>query len=62
MGAVPRLVPDSGVSVGGCILRSADGELDARLDMQIEAMKAALVETRKRRVLGSSEAGEGARA
>jgi flagellar assembly protein FliH len=61
MGAVPRLVPDAGVNVGGCILRSADGELDARLDMQIEAMKAALVETRKRRVLGSSEAGEGAR-
>lgn len=46
---VPRLVADASVSVGGCVLRSADGELDARLDMQIEAMKTALVQARNAR-------------
>lgn len=50
--AVPRLVPDAEVRVGGCILRSADGELDARLEFQIEAMKAALVQTRNARRVG----------
>ena len=45
-GWIPRLVSDPAVAVGGCILRSPDGAVDARLDAQIEAMKAALVRTR----------------
>lgn len=58
---VPRLVADTRLSVGGCILRSADGELDARLDMQIEALKTALLQARNARLISSTHAGEGDR-
>ena len=58
--AVPQLVSDPSVSVGGCILRSLDGALDARLDVQIEAMKVALLQTRNaRRLLLTNERSEG---
>jgi flagellar assembly protein FliH len=53
-GLIPQLVSDPAVTVGGCILRSADGALDARLDAQIEAMKTALVRTRNAQRAGLS--------
>jgi flagellar assembly protein FliH len=44
-GAVP-VIGDAQVALGGCILKSTSGALDARLDAILEACKAALLEAR----------------
>lgn len=42
-------VADERVQLGGCLVRSADGTLDARLETQLEALRALLLEARSRR-------------
>lgn len=50
-----RWVASAEVAVGGCMLRSAEGALDARLDVQVEAFKTVLLQTRAaRRAEGSA--------
>jgi flagellar assembly protein FliH len=50
-----RWVASAEVAVGGCMLRSAEGALDARLDVQLEAFKTMLIQTRaSRRAEGSA--------
>jgi flagellar assembly protein FliH len=44
-----RWVPSAELALGGCMLRSPEGALDARLDVQIEAFKAMLLQTRAAR-------------
>ncbi|BFO56023.1 MULTISPECIES: FliH/SctL family protein [Comamonadaceae] len=41
-----RWVADPEVRMGGCLLRSAEGALDARLERQLQALAARLAETR----------------
>lgn len=43
------LLPDAGVGIGGCMLDSAVGTLDARLDTQLSALRAALLAVRAAR-------------
>ncbi len=51
-----RWVADPRVKVGGCRLRSAEGILDARLEVQFKALEATLLSTRaSRRHLASME-------
>lgn len=38
-----QIVPDSSVKAGGCIVRSAFGSIDARVDTQLEAIKQQLL-------------------
>lgn len=38
-----RILPDPSVDQGGCILRTSQGSLDARIDSQLEEIKAALL-------------------
>jgi flagellar assembly protein FliH len=38
-----QIVPDSSVKVGGCIIRSAFGSIDARIDTQLEAIREQLL-------------------
>ena len=42
-------VGDPSIAVGGCLLRAAEGGLDARLDHQLELLKATLRSARERR-------------
>ncbi|WCM91113.1 FliH/SctL family protein [Acidovorax sp. NCPPB 2350] len=44
-----RWVADPDVVLGGCLLRAGEGALDARLDVQLEALKSSLVQTREAR-------------
>ncbi len=44
-----RWVADAKVTTGGMLLRSAEGALDARLEVQLDALKASLVHTREAR-------------
>ena len=44
-----RWVADPEVTLGGCMLRSSEGALDARLEVQLQALKASLVTTRASR-------------
>jgi flagellar assembly protein FliH len=44
-----RWVADTELAMGGCMLRSSEGALDARLDLQVEALKASLLQTRATR-------------
>ena len=55
-----RWVADTDVRAGGCLLRSAEGALDARLERQLEAMAARLAEIRaaRRQVATVAKAGE----
>ncbi len=57
-----RWVADTGVRAGGCLLRSAEGALDARLERQLEAMATRLAEIRAARRQGptGAQAGEAA--
>jgi flagellar biosynthesis/type III secretory pathway protein FliH len=32
------VLPDGAISVGGCIIETATGEVDARLDVQMDAV------------------------
>lgn len=41
-----RLVPDNRVELGGCILESAGGSLDARLEVQLSRLKEVLLSNR----------------
>lgn len=43
-----RCHPDAEVSLGGCVLRSAAGSLDARLDRMLAACRDALLQARSR--------------
>ncbi len=44
-----RWVADPEVTLGGCMLRTSEGALDARLEVQLQALKASLVTTRASR-------------
>lgn len=44
-----RWVASAEVALGGCMLRSSEGALDARLDVQVDALKAMLLQTRASR-------------
>lgn len=57
-----RWVADTDVRMGGCLLRSAEGALDARLEQQLKALAVRLVETRAARRQGATgiAAGEAA--
>ncbi|GKS88074.1 FliH/SctL family protein [Acidovorax sp. SUPP2539] len=44
-----RWVADAKVASGGVLLRSAEGALDARLEVQLDALKASLLQTREAR-------------
>jgi flagellar assembly protein FliH len=54
-------VPDPEIALGGCILRSTDGGLDARLETMLAACKAALLAARARSARGDAQAGGAAR-
>lgn len=44
-----RWVADAKVAAGGVLLRAAEGALDARLEVQLDALKASLLQTREAR-------------
>lgn len=44
-----RWVASTEITLGGCMLRSPEGALDARLDAQVEALKTMLLQTRATR-------------
>jgi flagellar assembly protein FliH len=44
-----RWTPDPGIAMGGCILRSSEGGLDARLQTQLDGLQRLLLEVRNRR-------------
>jgi flagellar assembly protein FliH len=44
-----KVVPDSRIELGGCILESATGSLDARLEVQLQRLKDVLLDSRARR-------------
>jgi flagellar assembly protein FliH len=44
--AALRYVPDAGVALGGCLIDSAAGTLDARLEYQLEQLRRALLQAR----------------
>lgn len=44
-----RWVPDSKVVMGGCLLQSSEGALDARLELQTELLRNSLLRTRAER-------------
>lgn len=44
-----RWMANAELAVGGCMLRSTEGALDARLDVQVEAFKTMLLQTRAAR-------------
>lgn len=46
-------VADAEVALGGCVLRSADGGLDARLEVQMQGLKDALLRIRSARPVAS---------
>lgn len=54
-GPALRWVADSKVVMGGCLLQSAEGALDARLELQMEVLRNSLLRTRaeRKRNLGS---------
>jgi len=54
------VVADPDVAVGGCILRTPAGALDARLDAMLEACKAALLQARAGAVQDGRPTGEAA--
>lgn len=43
-----QIVPDATVDVGGCVVRTAFGSIDARIDTQFSQLKAALMEVASR--------------
>jgi flagellar assembly protein FliH len=44
-----KVVPDTRIELGGCILESATGSLDARLEVQLQRLKDVLLDSRARR-------------
>lgn len=44
-----RWVADSKVSLGGCLLQSSEGALDARLELQMDLLRSSLLRTREER-------------
>lgn len=44
-------VPDTNIAMGGCVLRSSEGGLDARLQTQLESLRSVFVEVRNARKL-----------
>jgi len=42
-----KIIPDHSVSVKGCIIRTAFGSVDARIDTQVEEIKKAILEARR---------------
>lgn len=58
-----RWVSDPKIQLGGCLLRSSEGALDARLETQMEALKNSLFQTREaRQHTGAQAAAEGKQA
>jgi len=53
-GAGLRWVADAAVATGGCIVKSASGALDARLETLLEECRRALLEVRARRAGGEA--------
>jgi flagellar assembly protein FliH len=43
-----KIIPDPSVSAKGCIIRTAYGSVDARIDTQIEEIKKVILEARRR--------------
>lgn len=57
-----RWVSDPQVQLGGCLLRSSEGALDARLETKMAALKSSLLQTREaRQHTGVQAAAEGQR-
>lgn len=50
-----ELVSDSRVQMGGCILETSGGSLDGRLELQLQALKSALLTVRSSRSVGGTE-------
>jgi flagellar assembly protein FliH len=48
--------PDPGVALGGCIVDGGHGQLDARLETQLDGLRAALLAHREARRAGAGEA------
>jgi flagellar assembly protein FliH len=46
-GAAIRWVPDDRLTIGGCLVRTAEGTLDARLEQQMEALRRTLLGERE---------------
>jgi flagellar assembly protein FliH len=44
-----EMVPDDRIELGGCLVETATGTLDARLETQLEALRRLLVDLRQRR-------------
>jgi flagellar assembly protein FliH len=49
-----RWVSDGGVELGGCLLRSSEGGLDARFEVQLQLLRTTLLAVRAQRRAGSS--------
>jgi flagellar assembly protein FliH len=47
LGSAVRWQPDNTVAMGGCVLDGATGSLDARLDVQMQALRATLLAVRE---------------
>lgn len=48
-----QLVPDERVTLGGCVVEGSRGSLDARLELQLERLRAALLAARAARKVGA---------
>jgi flagellar assembly protein FliH len=53
-----RIVGDPAVELGGVVLRSPAGRLDARLELQVEALRDALLSVRAGRAMAQAAAGQ----
>jgi flagellar assembly protein FliH len=50
-----EFVPDKRIELGGCIIETTHGDLDARLETQLRRLKEVLVETRSKQLSGTSQ-------
>jgi len=50
-----EFVPDERIELGGCIIETTHGDLDARLETQLRRLKEVLVETRSKQLSGTSQ-------
>lgn len=48
-----ELIPDERVAMGGCILETSGGSLDGRIETQIDALRAVLLQARRERTGGA---------
>lgn len=50
-----EFLPDERIELGGCIIETTHGELDARLETQLRRLKEVLIETRSKQLSGASQ-------